>query len=290
VIAQRLHGRHPVGAHSGQERGEHADRHSEADRDHRGARPQDELARRERQPERVQQHAQPGGQTEPGHDPDRAGRRTDDGRLDQHRSRHLSAARTERAEQRELAGALRDGDRERVEDAGAGHEQRHAGEREQPGRHRPEERWGPATGVLADRCGPQHLEAGGFVRAAGVADAVQRPRDRGGQTLGVHAVGGEHPQRGGAAEMLGGGAGVQCHRGPPTEGADVRAPSAPLVVGEGADNPGVDHRVAEHQPHLVAEGGPGPQRWRRRPRPRPRRPAHDRCAAPDRAARPRRSS
>ncbi len=54
-----------------------------------------------------------------------------DERLDQHRAQHLPARGAEHAQQRELLRALRDGDRERVEDQEAADQQRDAGEHEQ---------------------------------------------------------------------------------------------------------------------------------------------------------------
>ena len=52
----------------------------------------------------------------PDHDPGQRRQQADHQRLDQHRAQHLAAAGADRAQQGELAGALGDRDRERVED------------------------------------------------------------------------------------------------------------------------------------------------------------------------------
>ena len=59
-------------------------------------------------------------------------------RLDDHRDDDLPPRRPERAQQRELPGALRDDDRERVEDDERADEQRHGGEHQQRGSEEPE--------------------------------------------------------------------------------------------------------------------------------------------------------
>ena len=60
-------------------------------------------------------------------------------RLDHHRAEHLAARGADHAQHRELARALGDGDRERVEDRERAHEDRHAAEHEQHGLDDPDE-------------------------------------------------------------------------------------------------------------------------------------------------------
>ena len=78
-----------------------------------------------------QQRAQRRREQQAAEDARRPRRRSRYQRLDDDRVEHLAARRAERAQQRELARALRDGDGERVEDQEAADEHGDAGEDEQ---------------------------------------------------------------------------------------------------------------------------------------------------------------
>ena len=81
--------------------------------------------------ERAEERVQAGGQPEARADADDRRAEPEGERLDQHRAEHLTARGADRAQHRELTRALRDGDRQRVEDRERAHEDRDAAEHEQ---------------------------------------------------------------------------------------------------------------------------------------------------------------
>ena len=110
------------------ERGDHADHQADdhrARRDHRAGRGQVDAERRQQRAQPRREHARPA------RIPSTEATKPISERLDDHGVEHLPARRAERAQQRELARALRDGDGERVEDQEAADEHGDAGEHEQ---------------------------------------------------------------------------------------------------------------------------------------------------------------
>ena len=103
--------------------GEHADDHRAA-REHRAG-------LRQVHAERGEQRAHALGDPEPEHEPEHGGDEPDDEPFEHDRAHDLAPRGAERAQRRELARALGDGDRERVEDHERAHEQRDAAEAEQ---------------------------------------------------------------------------------------------------------------------------------------------------------------
>ena len=86
----------------------------------------------------LMQPAQAGREHEPAEQPEHGGEQADHPRLEHDRAQHLAAAGAERAQQAELARALRDGDRERVVDDERADEQRDRAEDEQRRAHEAE--------------------------------------------------------------------------------------------------------------------------------------------------------
>src|SRR6266508_1546642 len=136
VLSRRLlhggHRRDPRGAQRRQQRRHHGDQDADGERaDDRGRWHRDRghlQVRPADVPEDVGHHqadAEPGGQPQ-----DRC-EQADHDRLDEHRTDHLPPAGADRPHERQLTGALRDDDRERVEDQEDADEQRHGGEAEQ---------------------------------------------------------------------------------------------------------------------------------------------------------------
>ena len=112
----------------------HADADDERDRDR--ARGELHAGTRDAHAGGVEQRAEQLGEPKPGEEPGGGRRGAEDERLADDGGHDLAARRAERAQQRELARPLRDGDREGVEDDERADEQRGAGEREE---HRREE-------------------------------------------------------------------------------------------------------------------------------------------------------
>jgi hypothetical protein len=128
------HGRHrrdlrrPPGREVGRHRGDdHAD--DVGPDDGRGG--EREPGRRQVDAEELEQRPEPQGQPATGGQADRGADESDADRLAEHQARHLPAARPDRAQQRQLAGALGDQHREGVEDDERADKYRHGGEDEQ---------------------------------------------------------------------------------------------------------------------------------------------------------------
>ena len=131
VIAQRGHRRDPGGPDGGQDRGDRGHHQADAvgprdrgpgDRELGPAEVEAELAEQPAQPEREQvADAEPDGGADEAHGE----------RLGDHRPVDLPAGGAQGAEQRELAAALRDQDRERVDDQEDADHQRDPGEDQQ---------------------------------------------------------------------------------------------------------------------------------------------------------------
>jgi hypothetical protein len=107
----------------------HADAHHQ--RGHHRARRHHGRRARDVNPDRVQQPPDAGGETDPGPDAEGGGDETEDESLGHHAGHHLAAGRTDRAQQGDLATALRKHDVEGVPDDKRSHQERHRGEREQ---------------------------------------------------------------------------------------------------------------------------------------------------------------
>ena len=120
-VARSAGARPPASVHD-------ARRHS-ADDD--GARLERQAGRAAGRSRRVEQRRSALRDQEAADEPDQRRREPDHERLAEHARQHLAAGRAERAQQRELARALGDRDRERVEDDERADEQRDAAEREQ---------------------------------------------------------------------------------------------------------------------------------------------------------------
>ena len=132
-LAQRLH---RGDARRPQRRGERAgQRHERADQqaDDDRAALEHEARGRQVDAERLEELVDALREAEPGDDADDRADDADRERLEQHRVEHLAARGAERPQQRQLARALRDGDRERVEDQERADQDGDEREREQPG-------------------------------------------------------------------------------------------------------------------------------------------------------------
>ena len=100
----------------GQEGGQRRDRHPDRQCDDDGARLDDDAAARDVDPDEREQRLQGARHQHAAHDAEHRGKEADDQRLCEHGSQHLPATRPDRAEQRQLAGALGNDDAERVVD------------------------------------------------------------------------------------------------------------------------------------------------------------------------------
>ena len=132
-LAQRLHrgdARRPQRrGERARQRDERADQQADDDR----AALEHEARGRQVDAERLEELVDALREAEPGDDADDRADEADRERLEQHRVQHLAARGAERAQQRQLARALRDGDRERVEDQERADQDRDEREREQAG-------------------------------------------------------------------------------------------------------------------------------------------------------------
>ena len=139
-VAQRADGsdlrRPPRRQHAGHQRHQRADRH----RHDRRARLEHRARLGQREVERSEDRVEAGGQGEARAEADDRRAEPEGERLDHHRAEHLAARGADHAQHRELARALGDGDRERVEDRERAHEDRHAAEHEQDDLDDPDER------------------------------------------------------------------------------------------------------------------------------------------------------
>ena len=133
VVAQRLHRRDPGGAAGRQPRGRHGDDHADDVAGQHGAGPEDQRLPGQVESEvgeqRTDAHREQHAEAEAERRPDD----TDHERLEQHRSGDLPLRRAQRPQERQLAAALGDQDRERVDDQERADHQRDAGEDEQEG-------------------------------------------------------------------------------------------------------------------------------------------------------------
>ena len=140
------------------ERGRH--RHADADheRRHDGAGEDHQAGIRDGEPERREHVEQQTGETDAEAEAHERPREPDDQRLRHHRSDDLSPGTADRPQQTELPGALRDEDREGVEDDEAADEQPDAGEAEQRGVEEAEGLLDGLGGLTDDFGRAQHLD------------------------------------------------------------------------------------------------------------------------------------
>ena len=127
--------RPPRRQHAGHQRHQRADRH----RHDRRARLEHRARLGQREVERSEDRVEAGGEAEARAEADDRRAEPEGERLDHHRAEHLAARGADHAQHRELARALGDGDRERVEDRERAHEDRHAAEHEQDDLDDPDE-------------------------------------------------------------------------------------------------------------------------------------------------------
>ena len=123
--------RHARGAQGGAQRGQQRYEHPHDQRHSHRARGENRARVRQIDAEGDQQRVEPLRQREAEQEPDQRGEQADCERFEQHRPQHLAPRRAERAQRRELARALGDGDRERVGDHEAADEQGDPAEGEQ---------------------------------------------------------------------------------------------------------------------------------------------------------------
>ena len=133
ALAQRDDRRDPRRPQRGDEARQHGHEHADDERDDDRARRDDRRRRRQVGADGLHQPAQAGGEQQPAEQPEQRGDQADQAGFEHDRAQHLAAARAQRAQQRQLAGALRDGDRERVVDDEGADEERDAAEDEQRG-------------------------------------------------------------------------------------------------------------------------------------------------------------
>ena len=124
-------GRDPRRAAGGDRGGEHRRQRADEQRDDDRARRELEALGRQLHAERGEELVQAGGEPDADADARRRGQQADEQRLQQHAEAHLAAGRADHPQQPELLRALRDGDRERVEDRERADQHRDAGEGEQ---------------------------------------------------------------------------------------------------------------------------------------------------------------
>ena len=287
-IGDRRDRRDPGGPERGMERRGHRD--AEADDEGRHDRPpdDDEAGVGDGEADRgkdVEQHArEPDAETQP----DERAEEADDERLGEDGPDDLRAGTADRTQEAELAGPLRDEDRERVEDDEAADEQPDAGEAEERGVQEAEHLFDRLRGLGHDLRGAQNLDVGDLL--------PQGPCDSGevGSVLHddverVEAVVAELPLRGAQVE---GGEGER-----PEVGALAEPEDADDLVGllraEEEDADVVADRVPEatggalvHR-HLAVAGRRPPGRDPQRPDAgcgRPRDPDGRRAGAGDRVA------
>ena len=120
-----------------EDRREHRDPGADGERHDRSAGLEHERAGRQHDPERLQQCLETDRGRHSQAETDRGRHQSGQGRLSEHRPEHLSSARPDQAQQRQLAGPLADGDRERVEDREGADEQ---GDRREDQQRRRDER------------------------------------------------------------------------------------------------------------------------------------------------------
>ncbi len=133
VVAQRLHGRDPGGTPRRQPGRSHRDDHTDDVAGEHGPRREDQGLAGEVEAEVREQGADAHRQQHTEAEAERRAHQADDERLEQHRPGDLSLGRAERAQQRQLAAALGDQDREGVDDQERPDDQGDPGEDQQEG-------------------------------------------------------------------------------------------------------------------------------------------------------------
>ena len=122
-----------------QEAGDQRDERADEQRHDRRARLEHRARLGQLEVDRAEHGVEPRREAEAGGEADDRRAEPEGERLDHHRAEHLAARGADHAQHRELARALGDGDRERVEDRERAHEDRHAAEHEQDGPDDPDE-------------------------------------------------------------------------------------------------------------------------------------------------------
>jgi hypothetical protein len=176
--------RHPSGAPRRHDARQHRDHGAERERDEDRPQREHHPGLREVATDRRQQLGEP----EPGEEPDHGGQQPDHQALDHDRAHDLLARRAERAQRREFARALGDGDRQRVEDHERAHEQRDGAETQEEIADGVDEH----VGVLGVRrgllLGVLDLQAGGDQRLDGADELLRRRAALGGDRDAVEAA------------------------------------------------------------------------------------------------------
>jgi hypothetical protein len=137
VVAHGLDGRHEGRASGRDERRDEADQRSDADRDEDRRRVERDAAR-QGHAHLLEEHAEPGDETQAARDAERGADRPDSRGLQQDRREHLRRRRPDGPQQRELTHPLAHRHGERVGDDERTHEQRDPGEHQQERRDEPE--------------------------------------------------------------------------------------------------------------------------------------------------------
>ena len=130
-LEQRRHRRHARGAQRGRQRGRERDDQPDHERHDDRARLDHHAGVGQVDPEALKIAFRPAAKPMPANTPSTAPSTPMIGASQDHPGQDLAARGAQRAQQAELADALRDGDRERVEDQEAADQQRHAAEHEQ---------------------------------------------------------------------------------------------------------------------------------------------------------------
>ena len=123
--------RHARRTASGPQAGDDGDENADDQRDDDRPCLQQQAAVGQREPDLVEEPEEAFREAQAEQDADDRGEQADDERLDQHGPHDLAPGRADRAQRRELAGPLRNGDRQRVRDHERADEQRDAAEGEQ---------------------------------------------------------------------------------------------------------------------------------------------------------------
>ncbi len=179
VVAHRLDRRDPGGTPCREPRG--GDRHDQPHgvRGHDGAGREHQRLTGQVQPEAAEQRPDAEREQHPEAEADGRADQADHGRLEQHRPRHLAGGGAERPEQGQLAAALGDQDRERVDDQERPDHQGDPGEDQQEGLDEPDRllqlRGGLVRGLVAGhRLVPVGKYVGHPVAQVFLRDAVLR--------------------------------------------------------------------------------------------------------------------